>query len=223
MNSFINKLSNWFKKSSFGLIVTSVAVTFVICVGLIINNNNNDVPVNNQIPTINVVESTLPSEDNSSTIQQQVVERIQMPFSIDATIARYFFDSSDSIEIKSQALVNYENKFVPSLGVDYTYDNKTFEIQAAFKGKVVEKINDSLYGLSVIVENEEGLRAHYSGLSEANVYVDQEVTQGQMIGKSGESVINASLGNHLHFAIEYEDNYLNPLKTYDKTISEVIN
>ena len=219
MNSFIKKVGNWFKKSSFGLVVTSVAIAFVVCVGLIVSSNGKDQVVNKPSESINAVESIVPSD---SLTPQQTIEKIRMPFSIDATIARYFFDANDSIEIKSQALVNYENKFVPSLGVDYTFENKPFEVVAAFKGTVVEKVNDSLYGLTVIIENEQGLRAHYSGLSEVNVYVDQVVNQGDVIGTSGESVINASIGNHLHFAIEFEDNFINPLKAYDKTVSEVI-
>ena len=47
-------------------------------------------------------------------------------------------------------------------------------------------------------------------------------TQGQVIGKSGESIINASLGNHLHFALEYDNQFINPLKSYNKTVYEVI-
>ena len=219
MNSFINKVVSWFKKSSFGLIVTSIAVAFVLCVGLIITNKDSAQVVNKQSDSIAAVESTVPNDTSSI----QVIEKIRMPFSIDATIARYFFDSSDSIEIKSQALVSFENKFIPSLGVDYTYDNKPFEVVSAFSGVVVEKVNDSLYGLTIVVESEDGLRAHYCGLSEVSVYVDQVVAIGQTIGISGESVINASLGNHLHFAIEFEDNFINPLKTYNKTVSEVIN
>lgn len=222
MNSFIKKVGNWLKKSSFGLLVTSIAIAFVICVGLIVSNNNSQV-VNKPSESINAVESIDKSESLSNQTPEQTIEKIRMPFSIDATIARYFFDANDSIEIKSQALVSYENKFVPSLGIDYTFDNKPFEVVAAFKGTVVEKVNDSLYGLTVIIENEEGLRAHYCGLSEVNVYVDQVVSQGQVIGTSGESVINASIGNHLHFAVEFEDNFINPLKIYDKTVSEVIN
>ena len=66
-----------------------------------------------------------------------------MPFTVNATIARYFFDSSDSIEIKSQALVSYDNKFVPSLGVVYTYDNAKFDVVSSFSGTVVE-INEEL-------------------------------------------------------------------------------
>lgn len=216
MYTFFENVLKWFKKSSFGLIVTSFAVAFAICVGLIVSRNN-DVVVNNQSDEINSVESNIPSTPTTEK------ERVKLPFAVDAKVARYFFDAEDTMEIKSQALVSYENKFIPSLGVDYTYDNKTFDVMAAFEGTVVEKKNDALYGLTIVIENEEGLRATYSGLSQVNAYDNSKIRQGMVIGKSGESVINASLGNHLHFAIEYKDDYLNPLKVYNKTISEIIN
>ena len=221
MNAFINKVAKWFKKSSFGIVLTTIALVFVVCVGLIINEKDSMTVANPSVDN-EIVTPSIPNEDVSQPTPTPLVEKIRMPFTVDAKIARYFFDSSDSIDIKSQALVNYENKFVPSLGVDYTYDNNQFTVVAAFKGVVVEKVNDSLYGLTVVIENEEGLRAHYSGLSEVNVHLKQNILQGHVIGKTGESVINASLGNHLHFAIEFEDTFLNPLKVYDKTVSEVI-
>lgn len=219
MNSFIFKVGKWFKKSAFGLIITSVALVFVICVGILINQRK-VTPVTKPNDSVQTLESN--SSSSTSSPSENVIEKIRVPFTVNAKIARYFFDSSDSIEIKSQALINYDNKFVPSLGVDYTYENEQFGVVSSFKGKVVEKINDSLFGLTVVVENEEGLRAHYSGLSDVNVYVDEMVNQGQLIGKSGESVINAELGNHLHFAIEFDNTYINPLKTYNKTVSEII-
>lgn len=221
MNSFINKMVKWFKKSSFGIVVTSIALAFVLCVTLIVKDNQS-VNVANPSVSDNVVEPSLPNNQESNSTPIQPIEKIKMPFTVDAKVARYFFDAEDSIDIKSQALVNFENKYVPSLGVDYTFNNTVFAVNASFKGKVVEKVNDSLYGLTVVVENEEGLRAHYSGLSEVNVHLDQNIVQGQYLGKTGESVINASLGNHLHFALEYDENYLNPLKAYNKTIKEVI-
>lgn len=222
MNSFISKFQKWFKNSAFGLIVTSIALVFVIAVGIIVNDNSKPVgSVNNSGNKVeSVVESIPPSIDTSTP--SPTIEKVQMPFTVNAKIARYFFDSSDSMEIKSQALVSYDNKVSPSLGVDYTYENQTFSVVNAFKGVVVKKTNDPLYGLTVVVENEEGLRAHYSGLSDVSVYVDEKVVQGQLIGKSGESVINASLGNHLHFKVEYNNEFINPLKAYNKTINEVI-
>ena len=215
MNLF-NVLKKWVKSSSFGLILTSIALVFVICVGLIINQSK-VVEVTKPTDSLVVEDSISPTVTPTieTTQKPTIIEKIRMPFTVNATIARYFFESTDSIEIKSQALISYDNKYIPSLGVDYTYQNEVFDVVCSFEGVVIEKKNDALYGLSVVVENEEGLRAHYCGLS--------DVVQGQVIAKSGESVINASLGNHLHFALQYNNSFLNPLKSYDKEISEIIN
>lgn len=223
MNSFM-KIKNWVKSSAFGLILTSIALVFVICVGLIVNQSRT-VEVTKPTDNLVVEDSSFDSAEPTQQPTQEpvIAERIKLPFTVNATIARYFFESSDSIEIKSQSIINYDNKYIPSLGVDYIYENEAFEIVSSFEGIVVEKKNDALYGLSIVVENDEGLRAHYCGLSDVLVFEDDKVVQGQVIAHSGESLINANLGNHLHFAIEYQKSYLNPLKLYDKKIEDVIN
>ncbi len=221
MDSLIKRIGKWFKKSAFGVILTSISLVFVICVGLVISNSNSSPVSKISNTSVNVEDSEKSSQENSSS-QIQVEEKIRMPFTVNAKISRYFFDSSDSIDIKSQALINYDNKFVPSIGVDYTFNNESFTVVNAFSGTVVEKLNDSLYGLSVVVENKDGLRAHYCGLSNVSVMVNDKIDNGQTIGKSGTSIINANLGNHLHFAIELKDKFVNPLKLYDKTIKEAI-
>lgn len=223
MNSFI-KIKDWIKSSAFGLILTSIALVFVICVGLIVNQSRTievTKPTDSLLVEDSIKESVQPTP--LPTEESIIFEKIRLPFTVNATIARYFFESSDSIDIKSQAIINYDNKYIPSLGVDYVYDNETFEIVSSFEGVVIEKKNDALYGLSVVIENENGLRAHYCGLSDVTVFENDKVEQGRVIAHSGESLINASLGNHLHFAVEYKNSYLNPLKLYDKKIDEVIN
>ena len=220
MDLLIKRIGKWFKKSAFGVILTSVSLVFVICVGLVISNSNSSTVSKTSNTSVDVADSSKNSEESSSSSQIQVEEKIRMPFTVNAKISRYFFDSSDSIDIKSQALINYDSKFVPSIGVDYTFNNESFTVVNAFSGTVVEKVNDSLYGLSVVVENQDGLRAHYCGLSNVSVMVNDKIDNGQTIGKSGTSIINANLGNHLHFAIELKDKFVNPLKLYDKTIKE---
>ncbi len=221
MNSFILKFGQWIKKSAFGIIFTSIALVFVICVGIIVSNSK-PVPVGKQTDSVVALDSSSASNSENSQPSAPIqIERVKMPFTVNAKIARYFFDSNDSIEVKSHALINFENKYIPSLGVDYTYENEYFNVISSFEGKVVEKTNDSLYGLSIVVENEEGLRAHYCGLSDVSVYLNEAVEQGQIIGKSGESVINADLGKHLHFALQYNDKYINPLKTYNISIEDI--
>lgn len=224
MNTFLKKMKLFFKKSSFGIAITTLAILFVIGVGLVISSNSNKPPievgkVSDQISKVEESESLLESNNSES---EQKEEKICLPFLVSAKISRYFFDPNDSIDIKSNALVSYENKIIPSQGIDYTYDNKAFNVTSSFTGKVVSKINDTMYGLTVVVENDNGIKAYYSGLSEVNVMNNQAIRQGTVIGKSGESLINASLGNHLHFAIEYDNNFLNPLKCFEKTANEVL-
>ena len=222
MNSKMFKLINWMKKSAVGLIFTTIALVFAICVGIMMNQRKTKPVSVNTSESTQMIDSSQSSYQESSSSQEIIIEKIRMPFTVNAKIARYFFDVCDDMETKSKALVNYDNKFVPSLGVDYTYNNEEFSIVSAFQGTVIQKVNDSLYGLSIIVESKEGLRAHYCGLSDVSVYVNEELTQGQVRGKSGESIINASLGNHLHFALEYDNQFINPLKSYNKTVYEVI-
>lgn len=217
MNSFFYRAIKWIKDSAVGIILTSIAIVFVICVALLVGNNKSTPVSKTSDVSDTKVIVTVPSEST-----QPITEKVRLPFTVDAKIARYFFDSEDSIDIRSQALIQYEGKYLPSLGVDYTFDNTSFNVVSSFSGKVVSKVNDSLYGLTICVENDDGLKAYYSGLSEVNVYQDQKIEQGQILGKSGESVINAELGKHLHFALQLDSTYLNPLKLYDKAVSEIV-
>lgn len=150
------------------------------------------------------------------------LETIYQPFNVDAKIMHYFFDPEDSIDIKSQALISYDGKFIPSIGIDYTYNNETFDVIASFSGKVIEKSIDPLYGLKIGIQSESGLISYYSGLSNTSCYLDEYVQQGDIIGYAGTSVINESLGNHLHFELKLDEFYLNPLKCYGKYVVDFV-
>lgn len=83
-------------------------------------------------------------------------------------------------------------------GIDYAMPVGT-PVKSAFDG-VVSAVNiNADYGTSVMVDNINGTQAIYGHLSEKRVQVGDQVTQGQVIGKSGESG-NAN-GPHLHFEI----------------------
>lgn len=227
MNSF-RRFLKWTKEAKFGLMLLGVGIVFIVCIALIASNRNNHIPVasvGNSEPSVEPSSSnSQPISSSSSSISstpQVVVEKVNYPFSVDAKVARYFFDPSDTIEIRSQALLTYDNKIMPSLGVDYTYNDSAFDVKASFSGKVIAKNHDPLYGLSLVIEGDNGLKAYYCGLTEVNLYQNEEVSQGQVIGKSGESIINAELGNHLHFALKIDDEYINPLKVFNKKINEI--
>ena len=104
MNSFISKIGKWMKNSAFGLIVTSIALVFVISVGIIINDNSK--PVANVTNSANKLESVVESMPpvSDTTTPAPTIEKIRMPFTVNAKIARYFFDSNDSSELLNKLI-----------------------------------------------------------------------------------------------------------------------
>ncbi len=217
----MKRFLKWCKEAKFGLILSAIAFVFILSISFIAAGASKD----DSVAHISSPTTSDPKPDTSTTTPTPppVIEdeRVNKPFNVDATIARYFFDPEDSTEIKSQALISYDNKVMPSFGVDYVYSGKTFDVVASFSGKVIAKSNDPLYGLTVVIECDDGLVAYYSGLTEVDVYQDEMIKQGDSIGKSGESVINSQLGSHLHFALKLDNNYINPLKTYNKVIKDL--
>ncbi|GAB3624216.1 hypothetical protein GCM10027418_23000 [Mariniluteicoccus endophyticus] len=58
------------------------------------------------------------------------------------------------------------------------------------------------YGKLVVIEHSGGWRTYYAHLDAINVKVNQKVTQGQRIGKSGATTAKyANMGPHLHFEV----------------------
>ena len=79
MNSFM-KIAKWIKSSSFGLILTSIALVFVICVGIIINQSNS---VEVAKPTESVMV-----EDSLTESTPSQVEPTQQPTILKAVRAK---------------------------------------------------------------------------------------------------------------------------------------
>jgi len=65
------------------------------------------------------------------------------------------------------------------------------------------------YGYAVQIDHGNGYATTYAHMSQINVSVGQNVTQGQVIGLMGNT--GRSFGTHVHFVIQYNGQYVNPL------------
>lgn len=172
------------------------------------NNQNND-----------IIEPPVEEEKPSDVVVAE--ESLVLPFSVDASIVRYYFDVDDTIEIQSKSVYYFGGVYKPNTGVDYSFNDEKFEVKAAFKGTVSSIKNDSLLGYCVYVNNGEGLTAVYASLSEVSVKEGQEIVQGDVIGLAGTNAIGSDLGNHLHFALLKNDVLVNPTSFMNKKLSEI--
>ncbi|KKB74298.1 MULTISPECIES: M23 family metallopeptidase [Bacillus] len=152
------------------------------------------------------------------------VENVAMPVidSENVTVVKKFFETNASKEEKEAALVNYDNTYSMSKGIDLAEkDGKTFDVSASLSGTVIKAAKDPVLGYVVEIEHEDGLSTVYQSLSEVSVKQGDKIEQNQVIGKAGKNLYNEEGGNHVHFEIRKDGVALNPLNFMDKPVSSI--
>lgn len=82
-------------------------------------------------------------------------------------------------------------------------------VYACASGVVVQAGWNGGYGISVYVDHGNGLISRYGHLSETAVSIGQTVSQGDLLGLSGNT--GNSTGPHLHFEMRLHDEVVDPL------------
>ena len=102
-------------------------------------------------------------------------------------------------------------EWITHTAIDIKAD-KTSVIKSAADGVVRSIVNDPRYGLTVIVEHDDGYETVYSNLLTAEFVVEgEEIKQGQTIGTAGNTAsFESNMECHLHFELLKNGEYLNP-------------
>ncbi len=202
-------------------IVVSILAIFLFG-GIMIFSNKKEgelVVVNPSVDDENKNDQNDQNKDPQTPVV--VVEKLLKPFSVNAKVERYFFDTNDSEEIQQQSILEYKGKYTPSTAMEYSYNNTNFDVVAAFSGVVSERKLDPLYGYMVYIKNDQGLTAIYGSLTDVKVNVGDNVKQGELIAKAGTNTIDATLNNHLHFSLMKNEKIINPNKYYSQEIKGI--
>lgn len=102
-------------------------------------------------------------------------------------------------------------EWITHTAIDIKAD-KTSVIKSAADGVIKSIVNDPRYGLTVVIEHDEGYESVYSNLLTVEfVVVGEEVTQGQTIGTAGNTAaFESNMECHLHFELLKDGEYLDP-------------
>lgn len=159
----------------------------------IINSTETENTNANVLTTDNVVSNNTTSETNS-TVEKPTVE-LSFEKPVDGDVVRDF--AVDSL-IYSETL----QEWTTHTGVDIKAE-KTTVVKAAEAGTVKTIKNDPRYGLTVIIEHENGFQTVYSNLLTSEFVVEGEkVEKGQSIGTVGNTAaFEIADEAHLHFEI----------------------
>lgn len=216
-------MKNWFKSLNkdsiqriifFGLMAI-LFTAFFVSLQFVSNEDDNvvDDPSSDVTPT-----PSTPDE------KPEVDEKFMAPTkNTSYKILRTYFDASlDEKELESAVMKYDDGKFICSLGISIANDDgETFDVVATLSGVVDSVSKDSLYGNIVTIKHSDGYVSEYSSLSEVNVKVGDEISQGDVIGKSGLSEVDSDAKNHVYFIVRKDNETINPLTLFGKTLEEL--
>ena len=118
-----------------------------------------------------------------------------------------------NFSLTENSIIYYENTYIQNTGVDYT-SKEVFDVNAIADGTVIAVKKDDIVGNTVKIEHNNDMISVYQSINEVSVKEKDQVTKGQVIGKSGTNSIGSDLGNHLHFEL-YKNNILvNPEEVF---------
>lgn len=93
-------------------------------------------------------------------------------------------------------------------GIDYAADMGTEVYSSACGTVIFAGWDDTGFGNYVLVDHGNGYKTGYAHLSSISVSKGDSVSAGQLVGGVGST--GYSTGNHLHFIVKYNDEYVDP-------------
>ena len=162
-----------------------------------------------QIQQMHKMRNNLKKNQKNETTetQEQVTETKQEVTFIKPTDGEIIGEFAKDNLIYSETL----KEWITHTAVDIKAD-KTSVIKSSADGIVKSIVNDPRYGLTVIIEHDDGYETVYSNLLTAEFVVEgEEVSQGQTIGTAGNTAsFESSMDCHLHFELLKDGEYLDP-------------
>ena len=158
-----------------------------------------------------IVESEMPVISNVTTIINPYTDQ-------SVTIKKGYYEPSADEESQLSSIVKHDNTYIQNTGIDYVGEN-IFDVVSILNGTVINVNDNEEIGKTVEIRHDNGIISIYQSLSEVYVKKDDVITQGLVIGKSGENKLDKDLGNHLHFEIFDNGQPVNPLNYLNTQIT----
>lgn len=140
--------------------------------------------------------------------------------SSNVAISKSFYDMTDDATKQQNSLVYYEKTYLQNSGVLYSSDEK-FEIIATYDGIVTNVGSDEILGNFIEITHNTNLKTIYYSLSETAVKKDASVKSGDVIGKSGDNLLDGEKDNCLLFEVYHNGFAIDPEDFYNLKIDEL--
>lgn len=147
--------------------------------------------------------------------------KIVKPFtSTSVGISKSYYDMTDDEATQENSLVYYEQTYLQNSGVLYSSD-EVFDVLATYDGTVTNVSTDEILGNVVEITHNPNLKIVYYSLGEVTVKKDDVVNCGDIIGKSGDNLLEGEKDNSLLVEVYYNGNTIDPEDFYNMNIEDL--
>ncbi|MGE5456594.1 MAG: peptidoglycan DD-metalloendopeptidase family protein [Ignavibacteriales bacterium] len=135
-------------------------------------------------------------------------------------VIKNFYDYKGEESVQEKALLLNENTYLQNSGIVYGGADK-FDVVSILDGTVIAVKEDKLLGNIIQVRHTDKIISVYQSLGEVSVKENDIIKQGHVLGKSGTSNLDKSLGSHLLFELIINGQTVNPESYYDKKVDDL--
>lgn len=147
--------------------------------------------------------------------------KIVKPFtSTSVKITRSYYDMTDDEEKQENSLVYYEKTYLQNSGTLYSSDEK-FDVLCSLDGTVTNVSSDDVLGNFVEVTHNPNLKTVYYSLKDVAVKKDDVLKSGDIIGVSGENLLESASQNNLLFEVYHNGFAIDPEDFYNMQTDEL--
>lgn len=179
-----------------------------------------------------VLKSSLYDDTNLSYIYHDLIrstavvnssadEKIIKPFTLEeVSVVKGFYEKDAESKTQEQALIYYENTYMPNTGVLYGAKN-SFDVISVADGTVESIVADELIGNIITIKHTNNLISRYESINEVNVMVGDALKKGDVIGTAGENKIDSTYDYMLLFEVEHNGTFVNPENIFGMNVKEL--
>lgn len=147
--------------------------------------------------------------------------KIVKPFtSTSVGISKSYYDMTDDEATQENSLVYYEQTYLQNSGVLYSSD-EVFDVLATYDGTVTNVSKDEILGNVVEITHNPNLKTVYYSLGEVTVKNGDVLKSGDIIGKSGDNLLEGEKDNSLLVEVYYNGNTIDPEDFYNMNIKDL--
>lgn len=205
------------KKRRLKKYVIPFALTMVLIIGLYVTSSllNKDLKEVSNPTFVNnaVIESNQP-------VMNTKIRMIYPYTDASVKIGKSYYDYQADEESQKNSIIYHDETYIQNSGIDYISDNQ-FDVISVLDGTVSNIKQDELLGNVVEVKHDNNYISTYQSLSKVNVKKGDQVTQGQVLGTSGENELDKEIGNHLHFELNINGQNVNPEVHLNKEVTSI--